>query len=325
MGQLIKLEDYVSRYEQNIYHYPSRFVRLKKQQWDKLKDSIHNQELSALGQEFWEEDPKPALIDKLKVMFKRGNKNSYDKMDENPQEENMDEEETSFQFSTRFSHLPANEEDMKHQFLDQLFRFQLKWASSTITEKSHMNTQYFFDERLKFFVQRFPDTFLVLYHPIFLLKNAPIETEIICITPTDTWCITFLEDEENAVFLGGSEHFWTKRIGQLEKKVLNPLIALQRTEKIVRNIYQLNEIDLPIHKVVLSRNGYIDFPHAPEDVRLFEKRNYEEWFQTMRKLKSPLKHIQLKSAQSLLEYCQTTSYRRPEWDTYDIEEEIKGE
>ena len=30
MGQLIKLQDYVSRYEQNIFHYPSRFVLLKK-------------------------------------------------------------------------------------------------------------------------------------------------------------------------------------------------------------------------------------------------------------------------------------------------------
>lgn len=29
MGQLIKLQDYVSRYQQDIFVYPSRFVRLK--------------------------------------------------------------------------------------------------------------------------------------------------------------------------------------------------------------------------------------------------------------------------------------------------------
>ena len=34
MGQLIKLKDYTTRYQQNIYHYPARFVALKKQQWD---------------------------------------------------------------------------------------------------------------------------------------------------------------------------------------------------------------------------------------------------------------------------------------------------
>lgn len=325
MGQLIKLEDYVSRYEQNIYHYPSRFVRLKKQQWEKLKESFNNTDIPAVDQEFWEEETRPALMDRLKVMFKKGNIEKQERSMEDSSKEQIEDEETSFQFTTRFSHLPVNEEDMKIQFLDQLFRFQLKWATSTIFEKSHMNSQYFFDERLKFFLQRFPDTFLVLYRPIFLLKNAPIEAEVICITPTDTWCITFLEGEENAVFQGGNEHFWTKRIGQLEKKILNPLLSLNRTERIVHNIYQLNDIDLPIHKVVLSRNGYIDFPHAPVDVRLIEKRNYEDWFLSMRHLKSPLKHIQLKSAQALLQYCQTTSYRRPEWDSLDFEDEIKGE
>lgn len=325
MGQLIKLEDYVSRYEQNIYHYPSRFVRLKKQQWEKLKESINHTALPIVNDDFWEEESKPALFDKLKEMFKKGNKEEQERSIEDFSKDKLEDEETTFQFNTQFTHLPVNEEDMKIQFLDQLFRFQLKWASSTITEKSHMNTQYLFDERLKFFVQRFSDTFLVLYRPIFLLKNAPIEAEIICITPTETWCITFLEAEENAVFQGGNEHFWTKRIGQLEKKVLNPMLALNRTERIVHNIYHLNEIDLPIHKVVLSRNGYIDFPHVPVDVRLIEKRNFEEWFQAMRNLKSPLKHIQLKSAQALLQYCQTTSYRRPEWDTADLEDEIKGE
>ena len=40
MGQLIKLQNYTSRYEQNIFHYPSRFVMLKKQQWDKWQREL---------------------------------------------------------------------------------------------------------------------------------------------------------------------------------------------------------------------------------------------------------------------------------------------
>jgi hypothetical protein len=42
MGQLIKLKDCTTRYEQNIYHYPARFVALKKQQWDKLQKRWEN-------------------------------------------------------------------------------------------------------------------------------------------------------------------------------------------------------------------------------------------------------------------------------------------
>ncbi|MFD2446451.1 NERD domain-containing protein [Bacillus sp. CGMCC 1.16607] len=326
MGQLIKLEDYVSRYEQNIYHYPSRFVRLKKQQWENLKENLGNEQKETPDQGFWYEDEKTPIINRLKGLFQKRNQEVETKPVHGytlAPEEKKDEEEMPFQFTAQFSGRSMNEEEMKIQFLDQLFRFQLKWATSTIAEKSHMNSQYFYDEKLKFFVQRFPDNFLVLYHPIFLLKSAPTESEIILISPTDTWCITFLEAEENAVFQGSNEHFWIKRIQHQEKKVLNPLIALNRTGTIIQKIYQLNEIELPIHKIVLSRNGYIDFPHAPSDVRFYEKRNFEEWFQAMRRLKSPLKHIQLKSAGALLQYCQTTSYRRPEWDLLDDEQ--KGE
>lgn len=326
MGQLIKLEDYVSRYEQNIYHYPSRFVRLKKQQWDKLKENQTNEQIPTPDQDFWYEGENTAILNKLKGIFKtRNNEGLSETEEDNNRNEKTTDESSAFQFTAKFSHHPSNEEDMKIQFLDQLFRFQLKWATSTLSEKSHMNSQYFFDEKLKFFVQRFPDNFLLLYRPIFLLKSAPTESEIILISPTDTWCITFLEAEENAVFQGGNEHFWIKRIKQQEKKVLNPLIALNRTGLIIQKIYQQNEIDLPIHKVVLSRNGFIDFPHSPADVRFIEKRNFEEWFQMMRKLRSPLKHIQLKSAQALLQYCQTTSYRRPEWDLHEDDDEQKGE
>src|SRR5699024_5630454 len=33
MAQLVKLYDYISRYETNPFHYPSRFIRLKQDNW----------------------------------------------------------------------------------------------------------------------------------------------------------------------------------------------------------------------------------------------------------------------------------------------------
>jgi hypothetical protein len=190
----------------------------------------------------------------------------------------------------------------------------MKWASTTLMEKSFVDKKYLFDPRIKYFLQRFPDTFLVLYKPIFLLKKAPVEGEIILVTPTDVWCITFLEGEDLSVFNGSSDHFWIKRNKEREEKVLNPLISLNRTGKIVKKIFQLYEIELPIHKVVLCRNGYVDFPSPPYDVEFIEKRNYEKWFHSMRAHRSPLKHVQMKAAEALLECCMTTSIRRLEWE-----------
>lgn len=326
MGQLIKLQDYISRYESNIYLYPSRFVRLKKQQWERLKGIWENIEEERLEQPFdlsWIEDEKPPILQKIKGMFRFGSKDTEIKSEEVKLKPQIEEQDSSgFQFSATLHFRPDTIEDLKQQFLDQLFRFQMKWASSTITEVSQVAQKFYFDEQLKFFLQRFPDTFLILFRPIFLLKKAPVEVEIILLTPTDVWCITMLEEEDNAVFLGSNEHFWTKNVRDQERKVLNPLLSLNRTEKIIKKLFELYEVDLPIRKIVLSRNGYIDHPTPPFDVQYIEKRNFDQWFRSMRSLRSPLKAMQLKGAQALLEYCQTTCIRRLEWEEVDeVEEE----
>lgn len=314
MGQLIKLQDYISRYEQNIFEYPSRYVRLKKQQWEKIFSLWESGSLIESIQPRpvptdWLEEEKQPFAGRVKDFFKREKKEIIE------EKQSVGEKEASgLTFSLSFSYKPTSVEELKHQFLDQLFRFQMKWASTTLLEQSFIHKKYMHDERLKYFLQRFPDTTLVMHEPIFLLKKAPVEVGTILITPTEVWCITFLEEEEQAVFLGTKERFWIKRHQNQQQKILNPLIGLNRTEKIVKKIFELYEIELPIHKVVLSRNGYIDYPFAPYGLKLIEKRNYEDWFQLMRSNKSPLKHVQLKAAQMLLQYCQTTSIRRLEWD-----------
>ncbi len=321
MGQLIKLQDYVSRYEQDIFSYPTRFVRLKKQQWEKTQQSWEQATSSEATLEEpslpdWYEEEKEPFFNKIKGFLRRG------KQENDPVEEELPDEHepSSLSFSPSITYYPNSLEELKHHFLDQLFSFQMKWASTTLTEKSFVNNSFYFDNRLKYFLQRFPDTYLVLYNPIFLLKKAPVEVEPILITPTDVWCISFLEKEDMAVFVGSNERFWLKRNQQQEEKVLNPLLALNRTEKIVKRILKMYEIDLPIRKIVLTRNGYLDYPSAPYDTTFIERRKNDKWFQQMRGNRSPLKLVQLKAAQALLQYCQTTSIRRLEWES-EIEQE----
>jgi len=313
MGQLIKLQDYASRYEQNIFHYPSRFVTLKKQQWEKLRYNWENPEAAPvlIQKDDSKIEVKPHLLNKIKTLFSRNNDSETLSTDESMLQTG---EPAEFDQFTAMVHYAETVDDLKQQFLNQLFDFQLKWATSTLTEKSIMNKRFFFDEHLRYFLQRFPDTYLVLYRPIFLLKKASIEVESILISPTDVWCITFLEDHDLSVFVGSNQKFWDVRTKNKEKRIVNPLLSANRTEKIVKKLFQLYEIELPIHKVILSRNGFIDYPLPPYDVTLIDKRNYEEWFTSLRRLRSPLKSTQLKGAKALLDYCQTTSIRRQEWE-----------
>lgn len=219
-----------------------------------------------------------------------------------------------FRYPSQFIRQKRKQWDLKklekQPFLDGIFEFQLKWASSTVREKSYVDKEFYNDPNLKYFLQRFPDTYLVLYKPIFKLKKAPIEVEIIIISPTTTWLITMLEGEEDSVFLGSNERFWIERIGKQTKKVLSPMIELDRMDGIVRTLFSLYGVELPIRKVILNRTGYFDFPEVPYDVELVEKRNYDEWFSNLRNMSSPLKHMQLKAGNVLLQYCQTVCVRR---------------
>jgi hypothetical protein len=328
MAQLIKIQDYVSRYEQDIYRYPPQFIKLKKQQWDKVKaaylagelEQLFNQSDENQRMNLLHEEEKKTFFHKVKGMFRRTKDDEVEAESTAPTKENNI-------FSLHIPTATASLDELKHTFLNQLLRFQMKWGSSTIHEKSFIDSSFFLDEKLRFFLQRFPDTFLVMYKPVFRLKKAPVEVDVIVLTPTDAWCITFLEAEEDAAFVGSSERFWLRRHHKhLDKKVLNPFLAVNRMEKIVSQLFDLYEVTLPIKKVVLTRNGYIDYPLAPYDIELLDKRSFPSWFEKIRKVSAPLKHQQLKGAQALLDYCQTTSTKRIEWEIEDaaIVEEDKN-
>ena len=309
MAQLIKLQDYVSRYETDLYRYPSQFVRLKKQQWEKMKQHWENGDLpepSPPVQELADEE-KNSMKDKLFSLFKK--------------KEDGNEEETIPQPSDEDLHLDMDagqdihsEEELKASFLNLVFDFQLRWASSTITEKSYVDNSYHYDERLRYLLQRFPDNIFVMYNPVLKIKNAPVELETVLITPTGIWCLTFLEFEEGTAYIGSGERFWVKKWGEREEKVLNPLIGLKRMERIVHQIIRYAGVELPIYQAVISRNGYIDYPLSPVGIQFLDKRIHHEWFQQQRSSSSPIKSVQLKAAQAIMEYCQTTSFKRLQWE-----------
>ncbi|MBS4195078.1 NERD domain-containing protein [Lederbergia citri] len=315
MAQLIKLQDYVSRYETDMSRYPAQYVRLKKQQWENLKEAWESGTL-LYDNEFSKQEisnEKQSIFNKVKGWFSKEDESTVEEFDIQ-----LEKEEEDFAFRN-FLHAP-NEQELKQQFLDHLFRFQIKWASSTIYEKSFVNEEYYVSETLQHFLQRLPDNIFLLYEPIFLLKKAPVEVEVLLLTPTEIWCLAFLEKENDAAYLGSKDHFWIEKQQDHETKVLNPSMSANRMGKIVKQVFQLYEVELPIRKAVVSRNGYIDYPEAPGDLLLLDKRSYDEWFQRLRSLASPLKMMQIKGAKALLEYCQTTSFRRPDWDKENDDE-----
>ncbi|WP_181349946.1 NERD domain-containing protein [Thalassobacillus sp. CUG 92003] len=301
MAQLIKLQDYISRYETDMFRYPGQFIRLKKSNWAKLKEKWENGTLEAEAEEIdsgaEEEEASPSLW--KRVFRKKGD--GQDDTDEAPRPT---------------SALPKTEEELKQYFLDDMLSFQLKWASTTLKRKSFFDPSFYHESRLQYFLQRFPDTFLVMYHPIVRMKQAPMEAEIMIITPIGIDIIHVIDPPPGTRSLIPSEdHSWlieTEDGGQ--NKILSPMYALNRSETFVRSVLSKHEMTFPFQKIVLAPDVPIVESQPPYNTHYIGKERYNEWFREKRKLSSPLKHNQLKVGEVLLMYTQRTAVNRPEWD-----------
>lgn len=301
MGQLLKMQDFVSRYETDLIRYTNQFIRLKKQQWEKFRENWEN------GPEEEEEAPAPEesrqVLSRMKQWLKRKDTAEIEEQAAPVSPAPPGE----LDFAPQLAFLPETEDQLKKLFLDQLFRFQLKWASSTLLQQSEIPAALYFDPDLKYFLQRFPDTFLLMYRPVLSFKKAVLEMEHLLISPMAVWCIAFVEKEKDAVFFGSNGRFWKKRTARNEEKILNPAIALARTEKIVRSILKRHDITFPVERALICRNGFIQWPDAPDGLHILDKRPHAEWFRHQRNLRSPFKYMQLKAAQVLLNECLATN------------------
>lgn len=297
IAQLIKIQDYITRYEWDTFRYPTQYIRLKNENWNKLyeqwRDPVEPKE------EIEEAIPDSTVFSKIKDRFKKQKVTS-----ELLHEDEIDEKQP----------LPSTELELKQDFLDNLLNFQMKWATSTVTHSSIVDQKYYKDSLLKYLLQGFPDTFLLMYDPIFTIRKAPIEGNIIIITPIGIEIVHFVEYGEEAKIIASEERTWLVETFNNQRKILNPTISLKRTEKLIKSILAVENLEFAIKKTVLSRNNHINFATAPYNTQIIGKLNYDEWFQEKRRLVSPLKNLQIKTAEALLKHCQTTSVRRPEWE-----------
>lgn len=296
MAQLIKLKDYISRYEWSPYRYPSQYIRLKQENWTRLYDQWL--EMDNMSDPPVEKE-SPSTLSKLKSFFQ-----ANDNIERNKE-------------VVTEPLLPSSENELRHYFLNKLFPFQLKWATSTVTDVSFIDNKYETDKTLQYFLQRFPDIYLIMYYPIFSIKEAPVDGDIIIISPIGIEIIYLLEKEPNVTIMAGDERVWVFEQGNKQSKELSPVIALRRTEQIINSIFKAENLSFSVEKTVLSRTNNIVFNSEPYKTNIIGRQQYEQWFQNKRQLSSPLKSDQLKVIEKLLKYCLTNSVRRPEWEEDD--------
>lgn len=312
MAHLIKLEDYISRYHFDIYRYPTQFTRFKKERWENVKhvwenkNSAGSHPMYTIEPEdyFSEEKEEKGFLSKALKKFKEIK--PFQRDQEAVEVEPL--KEPSYNVVDK----AKNYEDLKKLFLNELFSSQLLWASTSLLEQSYLNPKYKYDKRLKFFVQQIPDNYLLLYNPVFFLKQAPVDMEVILISPTDVFCISLLNGGEHSVFEVVQDRYWHEYINQEKKKIISPMIGLNRMASIVSELLRENDIKFPIKRVILSPGSFIDNPIHSAKTEFVDKRNFQAWHDRLKKHPSPLKSQQLKVGKLFLDSCLTTAYRRQE-------------
>lgn len=295
LAQLIKLQDYISRYEWSPYRYPSQFIRLKNENWQQLKDMW---EKAADTYEDHTEMIREAKEYSRWKVWKRKTKT-------------MDADNGDYPVDLD---LPKTEQGLKQYYLDKLLQLQMKWATSTLTDISFVDKKWVEDNEIKYFLQRFPDTYLFLYYPIFAIKKAPVECEIILLSPIGIEIIYQLREISGATIIAQDARTWIVEKENSKKKLLNPHIALKRTENIIKGILSHYHLNFPITKTILAKFNPVQFLAEPYKTQIIGKQQYDSWFSQKRNMSSPLKNQQLKVAEALLKHVQTTSVKRPEWE-----------
>lgn len=262
MAQLIKLNNYISRYELDIYRYAGQFPHMKKQRWQQMLEKHEAKDAPVTHASGHAAKTKPL-------------------------------------------------EPWEREFHEDVFFFQLRWARSTLREKSQMDSRYRFDGWLKFFLQQFPDNYLLLYRPVLQIRQAPVELDILIVGPMALWCVTLLEGGDGEVFQGASGRFWSKIENGHVVQHLSPLVSNLRMARLVKQVLMSQESEpMPVKRMILSPLAYIEYPDAPADVEMIDRRRVKKWYAQMIKQPSPLKFAQLKTAEHLLNHCQTQSSER---------------
>ncbi|WP_432352290.1 NERD domain-containing protein [Sporosarcina sp. A2] len=316
MAQLVKMLDYVSRYEHDLSRYTTQFIRLKRSQWERMKTQWDNGVDLASWQiaadDETRSEPNISVEGVRKKRFLTLSRFLPFRKDESEaaSEEKVSDQEDELQFTPNIIQDPRSLQQLRKLYIDQLFHFQLKWASSTLTERSRIDGKFMQDRLLHDFLEHLPDSYLLFYYPVLKIKKAPVELEIIIMTPVECICITVLQVENGSVLVGSGERFWDKKLGENESKLLNPTIGLNRMAKIVSNLFVAAEVEVPIRKVLLTVESYIDYPGASYDIQLVDKRDYPRWLEKAKNSSIPMKSMQFKAAQVILDLCQTTAASR---------------
>ncbi|WP_252313588.1 hypothetical protein [Sinobaca sp. H24] len=147
----------------------------------------------------------------------------------------------------------------------------------------------------------------MLFRPVFHIKSAPVELDIIVITPTEIICMFLLEGKMNSVFDTSTGRFWNEYAEGTITKTLNPAIPMQRMTSMAATIMEADGIELPIKKEIIAPGSIIDRKGYAGAAELIDKQTLPAWLEAKKRNPSPVKRAQIQAAEALFKHTLTQS------------------
>ncbi|EZH68121.1 hypothetical protein DH09_01695 [Bacillaceae bacterium JMAK1] len=301
MVHLVKLEDYVSRYEVDLQRYPNQYSRLKQEKWRHMKKLWQEANVDLRDEDDFNEE---WFLGESKSFWKQ----SIAKFKKKPVEASLERQDLHPDFERYRNKTMA---DLEQQFYYELFQAQLKWASSSLQEESILDSRYRYDSRLRQLLKELPDNYFLFYYPVLKIAQAEIDLEVVVISPTDIYCVSFIETNKNSIIHASTDRFWKIDHGEkYRKKIVSPMLSQNRMRKVIATLLSEATIRSQIHSVIVAPDGYIDDYQAPLRALKVDCTSYNQWLGELKRHPSPLKKKQMDITVTLLNASSTKSFER---------------
>ncbi|RYL94549.1 nuclease-related domain-containing protein [Sporolactobacillus sp. THM19-2] len=198
----------------------------------------------------------------------------------------------------------------KDLFEEWIYDMQTEWATRTAVEQSRFPEAWASQSWVKRLLTEVNDLSFFMFRPVLKAGEATIQLDSLLLTADAVWCLTALEGERGSVFQGISRRKWREIRSDDVRELLNPLIALKRTRRIVSGYLGKFGLSVPVLAAVYVPNGFIEFVQEESGLSLVDLRNESAWLRLISRHSMMMKRDQIAATEALLSGCVTVASDR---------------
>ena len=147
-----------------------------------------------------------------------------------------------------------------------------------------------------------------LYRPVIEWNGAMVELSHVIVGPTHLYIVEWLEGDRSIYHISKEKTWVHQPLKGENTRVVNPLIALTRTEELIRQI--LPDYAGVLQKVVIATNGYFDNVPTVRSTQYIGRNEYTEWMKQVNGRAPIVKAQQIRDVATVLEVTAKLPFRQ---------------